>query len=170
MKRILIVLAMAVTTLTACNIGENGYDGDAYIKLNWTEKEPAYIDAGGVVPNNFNWDTFYYTQPGTYTIYTEYEEVHYSTNRTVVYPYSVEIEIFVIEGDPGRTHGRDGRDANEDGFFDLDLFPSGEIDFTHEILPKSATIDEKVVVKEGSEQSGQYGMKYTIYRLPEYVK
>ncbi len=174
MKRIFILLAMAAATLTACNVGENGLDGDAYIKLNWSEVEPSYIDAGGVVPNNFVWDQNYYTQPGTYTIYTEYKRIYASTGEEVIFPYSVDIKIFVIEGEPGRTNGRDGQDANEDVFFDLDLFPGGDIDFTHEIVTrattKSATINEKVVIKEGTEQSGKYGMKYTIYRLPEYVK
>lgn len=175
MKRILIALTMTVTAFTACNIGNNGYDGEAFIKLNWSEVEPAYINPNGVVPNDFAWDTYYYTTPGRYIIHTEYERT-YNSGRTVVYPYDTEIEIFVIEGEPGRTRGRDGRDATEDVLFDLDLFPDGEIDFTHVLETrttyetKSATINEKVVVKEGSEQNGKYGMKYTTYRLPEYIK
>lgn len=174
MKRIVIILAMAVATLSACNIGEKGLDGDAYIKLNWSEVEPWDIDVDGLVPYDFVWDTFYYTRPGVYTINTKYARIYSSTGKTVIFPYTIDIEIFIFEGELGRTKGRDGRDANKDVFFDLELFPGGDIDFTHEIVPrttiKSATINEKVLVKEGSEQSGKYGMKYTIYRLPEYEK
>ncbi len=180
MKKLLILLCASVAFFTACNIGEDGLPGDAYLRLNWSNEEPSYVDAGGAVPTNFKWDTYYKTKPGIYTINFEYEYEH--SHSTVVVPFSVDIEIFEIEGEYGRTHGRDGKDADKDVFFDVMLFPDGEIDFTHEIVrrteednnsrnnTKSATIEETTVVSEKSTINGKYAIKYTIYRLPSYEK
>ncbi|MCQ2605809.1 MAG: hypothetical protein MJ204_04605 [Bacteroidales bacterium] len=177
MKKLLALFCASIAFFSSCDMGEDGLPGDAYLKLNWSNEEPSYVYTNGAVPANFKWDTYYLTKPGVYTIDFEYEYEH--SHSTVVKPYAVDIEIFEIEGEYGRTHGRDGKDADKDVFFDIMLFPDGEIDFTHEIVKrteednartKSATIEEPIIVSEKSEVNGKYAIKYTIYQLPSYEK
>ena len=85
MKKLVVALFASFALLTSCNIGEDGKDGDAFLKLNWENDEPTYVNPNGAVPSDFVWDTFYKVNPGTYTINFEYTYEH--SYATVVYPY-----------------------------------------------------------------------------------
>lgn len=180
MKRLAIILGIASFFFASCNVGDPGLDGDAFVKINWNEKEPKYVHTDMMIPWTFDYDTYYRSSPGEYLIEFGYEyEKRY---ETVVYPYSVSVEIWVEEGEYGRTHGRDGRDARNDVYFDIDLYPDGDIDFVHELVQrdytsssKSATVDttetdEKTLVSQTIDYQGNYGFKYTVYRHPAYIK
>lgn len=173
MKKISVLFAFALFGFVSCNIGEDGLDGDAYLSLNWSDIEPSYVDAGGVVPYDFVWDTYYRTRPGIYTIHFEYKYRH--SYSDVIVPYDVDIEVWIVEGEPGRTNNRNGKDARDDVFFDVTLYPDGEIDFFDKKVRKSDLEvykrdlpETKSLVLEKSEVQGKYGIKYSVYQLPGY--
>ena len=74
MKRLIYLIAIAIIFLQSCVYESHyGVDGEAFLKINWVDDEPSFIDAAGAIPSNFYWNTYYKTFPGFYTVYYEYE-------------------------------------------------------------------------------------------------
>lgn len=144
MKKIGLLSVLAIILMQSCIIeapapdpyGTDGRDGRAFFKMNYGDFDPDYIETGGVIPNNFYWDTYYKTNPGYYTVYFEYIENTY--RGRIVYPYEIEVEVFVMAGEQGgyRYDGEDGDDV----YFELILFPDG-YEYYHDIEYKSENND-----------------------------
>ncbi len=173
----LVILAMVVIGLQSCVgyyeepvvYGSDGRNGRAYFKLNWAEESPTYVDAGGVVPNDFYWDSYYRTFAGTYTVYYEYE--FRSMGRWYVQAYEVDVDVFQYRGEPGGAY-YDGRDG-EDVYFELMLYPDGYIDYTHSVL-RSAEVQEPdakgrtlIGMKDEIKDGVKVEMKYYAYPARE---
>ncbi|HOS84974.1 MAG TPA: hypothetical protein PK199_08670 [Bacteroidales bacterium] len=168
MKKISILTVLALVIMQSCIIeapepdpyGRDGRDGRAFFKMNYGDWEPDYIEPGGVIPDNFYWDTYYNTSPGFYTVYYEY--VEHTHRGTIVYPYEIEIEVFVMAGEQGgyRYDGKDGDDV----YFELILFPDG-YDYYHDIDYKSESTQRTQI---GYSETTQNNMKITTtyYKLP----
>lgn len=142
--------------------GRDGRDGKTYFKLNYAYGAPDYIDAGGVVPYNFYWDSYYRTSPGYYTIYVEYFE--YTRRGTIVYPFEVTVEVFSFAGELGgyRYNGRDGDNV----YFELILFPDG-YQYYHDVELKSDTNSPgKMQISYNEETKGDVRIATTYYKLP----
>lgn len=139
-----LILFVMIQTLTSCvyyeepypQTGFDGYDGKSYIRLNWSENEPDYIDVDNLVPSNFYWNTFYRTNPGLYTVYYEYD--YYNGYSTITYAYEADIEVWVNRGEAGGV-GYDGRDG-ADEYFDLGLYPDGTFDYYESARTKSLSM------------------------------
>lgn len=179
MKRISFILIVFSLFFSSCDVGEPGLDGEAYVKINWNYEEPSYVRASKLLPWKFVYDTYYRASPGEYIVEFGYKYV--KQDETVVYPYTVSVEIWVEEGEYGGPHGRDGRDASHDVLFDIELYPDGDIDFLHELVkrdpfstPKSYTVESEgsngILVSQSIERKGCYAMKYSVYRHPAYVE
>ncbi|MDR1760995.1 MAG: hypothetical protein LBR55_00950 [Bacteroidales bacterium] len=175
--RNLVILAMVVIGLQSCvayyeepSYGSNGRDGRAYFKLKWIEEALVYVDAGGVVPQNFYWDTYYHTSAGTYTVYYEYE--YYRHGRPYIQAYEVDVNVFQYRGEPGGYYydGRDGSDV----YFELMLYPDGYVDYVHSVVKVAEvqTPDEKGRVLIGMKEEIKAGMKVELhyYAYPEREK
>ncbi|MDR0941443.1 MAG: hypothetical protein LBM68_04370 [Bacteroidales bacterium] len=173
----LVVLAMMVIGLQSCvayyeepDYGYDGRNGRAYFKLNWMEQEPVYVDAGGVVPNNFYWDTFYRTSEGIYTVYYESEYQRYG--RWYIQSYEVVVEVFQYRGEQGGYYydGRDGKDV----YFELQLYPDGYFDYTYAVLrsAEKQIPDEKGRTFLGVKEEIKDGVKVVLnyYAYPEREK
>lgn len=175
----LAILAMVVIGLQSCvayyeepasSFGSDGRNGRAYFKLNWVGQEPAYIDAGGVIPYDFYWDTFYRTSAGTYTVYYEYE--YRKFGRWYVQSYEVDVNVFQYRGESGGYY-YDGRNG-EDVYFELILYTDGGIDYTHSTLRSAElqTPDEKgrtlMAMKEEIKDGVKVELSY--YAYPEREK
>ncbi|MFO7869277.1 MAG: hypothetical protein R6U95_08280 [Bacteroidales bacterium] len=135
-------------------------DNEAFLRLNWFDREPAYIDPGGAVPDHFSWNTYYRAYPGTYLIYYEY--AYNSSRGDVVYSYEIEIEMWLVEED----HYNDRR---EDVYFDLEIFPDWH-EFYHEVVRKNydisnaGTSERTLVTKKRNVKNG-YCIEYSVYEL-----
>ena len=147
----IIVLFLLVNTITSCvyyeephpSSGADGYNGKAYVSLYWDSREPDYVDADGIVPQNFYWNTYYYASPGFYTIHYEYD---YNNGRNIVtYAYDADVEVWVNYGERG-GRGYNGRDG-ADNYFDLVLVPDGWFDYTVSSSLKSDTESDSVFIK-----------------------
>jgi len=171
MKKILFILLAASVYFSSCTYyGHDGLDGEAFLKINYGNGEPSYVDAGGAIPNNFYWDTFYRTYPGFYTVNFEYTFPGPYGDR--IYPYQVEIEVWNYLGEEGGQNysGDDG----DDTYFDLTLYSDGFIEYTHDVyvkseelskeLPKDVT--EKTLIGSNQQVKNGKGIKYTYYQLP----
>src|ERR1035437_5810552 len=117
--------------------GSNGYDGIAFVKLNWYDREPNYIETGGIVTNAFYWNSYYQSYPGLYTVHFEYD--YNNGIKIVTYAYDANVEVWVNKGELGGNNynGRDGADS----YFELALYPNGSYDFTINTSLKSDVID-----------------------------
>lgn len=173
----LVILAMMVVGLQSCvayyeepEYGRDGRDGRAYFKLNWEEQEPVYVDAGGVVPYDFYWDTFYRTSAGTYSVY--YESEYQRHGRWYIQSYEVAVEVFQYSGELGGYY-YDGRDG-EDVYFELKLYPDGYFDYTYAALrsAEKPTPDEKGRILLGVKEEIKNGVKVVLnyYAYPEREK
>ena len=64
MKNLLYILVASFLIMQSCiveaPVGRDGLDGNAFFRMNYSEKEPYYIETGGVIPDNFYWDTYYH--------------------------------------------------------------------------------------------------------------
>jgi hypothetical protein len=173
MKKIGILSVIAIIVMQSCIIeapapepapyGRDGRDGRAFFKMNYGNFEPDYIETGGVIPSNFYWDTYYRTNPGFYTVYYEYIENTY--RGRIVYPYEIEVEVFVMAGEPGgyRYDGKDGDDV----YFELILFPDG-FEYYHDIAYKSESTEKQQRTQIGYNESIVNNTKIvtTYYKLP----
>jgi hypothetical protein len=123
--------------------GTNGYDGKAYVRLNWYDREPNYIETDNIVPNNFYWNTYYRSMPGFYTVHYEYD--YNNGYKIVTYAYEADVEVWINKGEMGgvRYNGHNGADS----YFDMALYPDGGYDFTVSSGLKSALVDSLPKVK-----------------------
>jgi hypothetical protein len=105
--------------------GTNGRDGRAYVKLNWYDKEPDYIETNGLVPTNFYWNSYYQSMPGYYIVHYEFD--YNNGLKIVTYAYEADVEVWVNRGETGgmNYNGRNGNDS----YFDLALYADGGYDF-----------------------------------------
>jgi hypothetical protein len=167
MKFLYRILIISIATLSSCTYyGPEAEDGEAFLKLNWFDREPVYVDPAGAVPNHFRWDTYYKTYPGIYYVYFEYE--YLSSRGTVVYPYEIEIEVWNYEAESRYDDG-------DDVFFELVLFPDGGFDYYYDVAHKNMQIEdslltEKIEVSKKRELKNGVGMEYTVYRLPTFIR
>ena len=168
MKKIVFYLLFGFVSLNSCTYYvADVEDGESFFKVNWVEREPAFVDPGSVIPNSFRWDTYYRTYPGTYLVYYEYD---YSSSRgVIVYPYEIEVEVWNIEAE--------GNHDGDDVFFELVLFPDGYFDYFHEIEYKShsllsepTNVETRTLVGEKEEIKNGVGVKYSFYKLPARYK
>lgn len=171
MKNLLYILVASLLIMQSCIIeapvGRDGLDGNAFFSMNYGEKEPYFVDAGGVIPDNFYWDSYYKTYSGYYTVYYEYE---YFTNMgRIIEPWEIEVEVFNIQGEPA-DHNYDGQDGN-DVYFDLILFPDGAYDFTHNIAYNKSehtlsSVSERTQIGYKEEIKNGVRVVTTYYKLP----
>lgn len=164
MKTIIYFL-LALTLFQSCVYydyeGRDGRDGDAFFKINWEESEPYLIDAGGVIPTNFYYDTYYKTNPGYYVVYYEYE--YFTEFGRVIEPYEIEVEVFNYEGEDG-DRNYDGKDG-DDVYFELVLFPDG-YDYYHQVDYKSEQVNERTLITRKETILNGKRMVATYYKLP----
>lgn len=170
MKTIGILSILALVFMQSCIIeapepspyGRDGRDGNAFFKMNFGDYEPDYIETGGVIPANFYWNTYYKTSPGFYTVYYEYIENTY--RGKIVYPYEIEVEVFVMAGEQGGYH-YDGLDG-EDVYFELVLFPDG-YEYYHDIDYKSETTTQtKQQIGYNEIEKNNVKVRTTYYKYP----
>lgn len=144
--------------LFSCTYEYSSYEpiGQSYFRINWEYEEPSYIDAGGVIPTNFYYNTYYETSENNYTIYYEYteENLYYS----VIYPYEIQIEVFELNN----TYN------NENIYFDLVLYPDGYIDYYHE-LKSDINVTEKTLLSTKEDIKNNKKIIYSSYKLPHKI-
>lgn len=122
-SRILIILFFAVLVQSCVRYEyteprRTVSDGRAYVRLNWYDYEPSYIDADDIVPYNFYWDNYYRATPGYYDVYYEYK---YSDRYgSHIDAYTAKVQVWINYA--GTYSGRDN-------YFDLNLYPDGYSDF-----------------------------------------
>ena len=138
----------------------NGYDGRAFALLTWYTREPDYVETDRLIPSHFNWDSYYRTYPGIYTVHFEYD---YSTGSHIeTDAFDATVEIWIKRGEVGGSHytGANG----EDNYFELSLFPDGGFDFYINSRMKSAVIDAhtKTMAKKVSDSTLTENKNYTM--------
>jgi len=137
--------------------GSDGRDGAAFIRLNWFDLEPSYIDASPLVPGDFYWNEYYRSYPGFYTIYYEY--TYDDGYRLITDAFEVDIKIWINEGEQG-GYNYDGRDG-ADNYFDLEIYPDGYYDFYGNLKSGKETnnITDTTVIKTINKTEGNVSLK-----------
>lgn len=166
MKKLLFIIIGFAFTFQSCIIQSTDcYDSEAFLKLNWKYEEPDYIETNGALPTNFFYNQYYKTYEGIHLI--EFGFYDYVGYEEVVYPFEVEIEISTFDDNCSSYE--------KNVFFDLWLFPDGDIEFTHEF--KSAKINSAKVDEKGREKIGikeqtidNKRVVCTYYKLPMRTK
>lgn len=156
-KALMLIMLMPLFLFTSCIYHEevyprDGRDGSAYVRLNWYDNEPDYVDPGSIVPFDFYWNRYYCTSPGYYTVYYEY--TYHDGYHLDTYAYEADVEVWVNRGEAHYRYD-DGRDGS-DTYFDLDLYADGSFDYN--VYEKSAKIDTTVtlgIFKTVSKQVGE---------------
>jgi len=125
---------------------QGSYNGNAYVRLNWSDREPDYVDANGIVPSNFNWNTYYKSFPGYYTVHYEYD--YYSGSHVITDAYDAKVEIWVNRSESSSSNSYSQYVA--DNNFELMLYPDGGYDYnltsglkSNNVSTKSDTLIQK---------------------------
>ncbi len=124
-NHVVLLSGLLLTLLLACS-GGRGLDGEAYLSLHYnSENAPSsYVDNNSATPEDFDWDTDYNCEPGTY----DFE--YYPTSS---FSWEGSYEIWVDHGKEG-TYSSAGEDGN-DNYFELWCNPDGPVFGLAESVP-----------------------------------
>ena len=124
---------------------QGSYNGNAYVRLNWSDREPDYVDANGIVPSKFYWNTYYKSFPGYYTVHYEYD--YNSGGRVITDAYDAKVEIWVHRSDASSSNYNS--QYVSDNYFELIMYPDGGYDYNLTSSLKSNTSDTLIQKKNG---------------------
>ncbi len=144
--------------------GSNGYNGNAYLALTWSDVMPDYLDAGTYdIPGIFEWGAYYHALPGFYWLY--YDGCFWNGHYYEDYAWEIEYEIWTYAGESGgyNYHGADGPDT----YFTLECNPYGPYSYMYSMkLGKNVKLvektDEKVVIEK---KNKGFGMTITYKKV-----
>lgn len=132
-KRIAVILMLlSVQSCVRFDFGDpHRTGGRAFVRMNWYDYEPSYVDADGLVPYNFYWDTYYSSTPGYYSVYYEYS--YRDSRGSHLDAYTANVKVWT-------NYSYSSRYSN-DNYFDLTLYPDGYADFYLKSGSETATND-----------------------------
>lgn len=118
----LLLILAALLLPAACEKGDDGWPGRAYVALSWYGHEPEFIEIENeYIPSVFYWDEFYRVAPGLYWVY--YEGSYRRGGRDYAYAWELDYEVWENPGERGRPF-KDGEDG-PDAYFTVELTPEG---------------------------------------------
>jgi len=109
--KVKIIILLAVIVLFSACMGEDGADGDAYLRIYLGYNCYNYWDNNGGIPYGFYEGQYYDVNPGTYDYEYEDDDFYYSGT------YVITIE----EGEDGEPFWVDGEDG-ADSYFTLNCY------------------------------------------------
>lgn len=116
MKKIFTTLSIALATLTITSCGEDGLDGEYFIRVNNAASISSYWDNNSCIPYNMTYNYYYGACDNTGSFSYEY---YLTSGGGWTGTYSVS----VTKGESGKTF-RDGEDA-PDRYYTLSLYSTG---------------------------------------------
>lgn len=165
----LLFVVLVISSLQSCVYYEEPYpqgatNGNAFVRLNWSNREPDYIDANGIVPSNFYWNTYYRTFSGYYTVHYEYD--YYSGSHIITDAFDAEVEVWTnwTESSSNNYYSR----SVSDNYFDLMLFPDGGYDY--DITSSMKSNKEKDAIDTLIQSHNGMTMKIVIKRVEPHKK
>jgi hypothetical protein len=148
--------------LSSCEkdyMGYDGFDGNAFLALSWSDVEPDYIEPGNNnIPQYFYWDDYYRVHPGLYTLY--YDGEYWDGYGWVTYAWEVDYEIWINYGEPGSLF-YDGLDGM-DNYFVVECNPFGPYVFRD---LKTASIKPEYELLESTEDATVLMMKKEFFTI-----
>ena len=118
--------------------------GNACLALDYYDLPPDYLDVGtSSIPPVFEWNRYYLTAPGYYTMY--YEGEYWDGYMWQFYAWELDYEIWRDYGEPATRYspGRDGLN----NYFTIDIGPDGPYLYENSSYYKSGAKK----LKEGTE-------------------
>ncbi|MCQ2959596.1 MAG: hypothetical protein MJ198_05335 [Bacteroidales bacterium] len=165
MKKIFLVLAVALASFTSCDFGE---DGRSYLSISYEGNEPSKMtvsyfvsyDDGDMeqvfLPYSWIWGEYYHIDEGAYRV--DFETTYTRHDLVCHEQFYCDIEVFVNKG---KSHHTDGKDV----FFDLKLFDDGKFDYNYFEIKSYTPDSEDEIVMNGSKSIEGYEIKYTLHRV-----